>query len=140
MAQQKAVLGLLPVFDLIIVQLGGNDQSASVSPAAYLSHMQSIVATIQEVYPGVDIKLVVRWDTIRPSTFPMSAYADALRKWAYPLKIPCSDFSFLLPYPLSVYASTGARALISADDTHPIVGSGSSVLAETYYRDITGGQ
>lgn len=138
-AQWKASVALIPC-DTYMIMLGGNDQSASVPPATYLANIQGIVANLKSINPAADIHITVRWDTIRASTYPMSAYADVVRTWAYENKIACSDMSYTLGNDLSLYASTGLLPLIGSDNTHPDPATGGRVITEFFYRAILAAQ
>ncbi|WP_426204055.1 SGNH/GDSL hydrolase family protein [Pseudomonas sp. TWP3-1] len=133
-AQWKAVVSKIPA-DIYLIMLGGNDQGFGVKPEAYLKNVQGLVRMIREIQPAASINLIMRQDTTRSSAYPMSAYAQVLQPWAHAEHLGFANLQCAFGADFKRYAG----AMIGPDKIHPVPETGGKVIADYFYRMISGG-
>lgn len=133
-AQWKSVVAKIPT-DIYLIMLGGNDQGFGVKPEAYLKNVQGLVGMIREIQPAASINLIMRQDTTRSSAYPMSAYAQVLQPWAHAEHLGFANLQCAFGADVKRYAS----AMIGPDKIHPLPATGGKVIADYFYRMISGG-
>ncbi|MGE1174751.1 SGNH/GDSL hydrolase family protein [Pseudomonas sp. BW7P1] len=133
-AQWKAVVSKIPA-DIYLIMLGGNDQGFGVKPEQYLKNVQGLVGMIREIQPAASVNLIMRQDTTRSSTWPMSAYAQVLEPWAREQHLGYANLQCAFGTDVKRYAA----AMIGPDKIHPVPATGGKVIADYFYRMITGG-
>lgn len=131
--QWKAVVSKIPA-DVYLIMLGGNDQGFGVKPAQYLQNVQGLVSMLREIQPAASINLIMRQDTTRSSAYPMSAYAQVLEPWAREQQLGFANLQCAFGPDVKRYAS----AMIGPDKIHPLPATGGKVIADYFYRWITG--
>ncbi|WP_409319416.1 SGNH/GDSL hydrolase family protein [Pseudomonas sp. KCJK9016] len=133
-AQWKAVVLKIPA-DIYLIMLGGNDQGFGVKPEQYLKNVQGLVGMIREIQPAASVNLIMRQDTTRSSAWPMSAYAQVLEPWAREQHLGYANLQCAFGTDVKRYAA----AMIGPDKIHPVPATGGKVIADYFYRMITGG-
>ena len=131
--QWKAAVSKIPA-DVYLIMLGGNDQGFGVKPQTYLHNVQGLVAMIREIQPAASINLIMRQDTTRSSTYPMSAYAQVLQPWAQSQHLGYANLQCAFGSDVKCYAA----AMIGPDKIHPVPATGGKVIADYFYGWITG--
>lgn len=137
-AQWKAVVSRIPA-DVYLIMLGGNDQGFGVKPADYLENIKGLVRMVREIDPAASINVIMRQDTTRSSTYPMSDYAQVLEPWARSEKIAYANLQCTFGPDFKRYAYGGPSPMIGPDNIHPLPGSGGRLIADFFYRLIVGG-
>lgn len=135
--QWKAVVSKIPA-DVYLIMLGGNDQGFGVKPKDYLENMKGLVQMVREVHPAASINVILRQDTTRSSTYPMSDYAQVLEPWARSQNVAYWSLQCAFGADFKRYASDGPTPMIGPDKIHPIPGSGGRLIADYFYRLLVG--
>ncbi len=136
-AQWKAVVAKIPT-DVYLIMLGGNDQGFGVKPKDYLKNIEGLVGMLREIHPAASINVVLRQDTTRSSTYPMSDYAQVLKPWALSENIPYWSLQCSFGRDFKRYASDGPTPMIGPDKIHPIPNSGGRLISDFLYHIIAG--
>ncbi|MCF4997141.1 SGNH/GDSL hydrolase family protein [Pseudomonas syringae] len=134
-AQWKGAVSKIPA-DIYLIMLGGNDQGFGVKPDEYLKNVQGLVGMVREIQPAASINLILRQDTTRSATYPMSAYAKVLEPWARAQHLGYADMQCAFGPDVKRYAAS----MIGPDKIHPLPNTGGKVIADYFYRLITNGQ
>jgi len=132
--QWKAAVSKIPA-DIYLIMLGGNDQGFGVKPEQYLHNVQGLVGMVRQVHPAASINLILRQDTTRSSAYPMSAYAQVLEPWAREQHLGYANLQCAFGTDVKRYTA----AMIGPDKVHPVPETGGRVIADYFYRWITGG-
>ena len=117
--------------DLAIVMFGTNDQNISATRPAFAADLRTIATRIRAAHPNADLLFVPACENGRTANaFPMSYYADEMRRIAREVGAAWLDPQDAFGWPPASYMDTGNRPLFAAGDPiHPEPSTGGAALA-----------